>query len=47
MDELERFKIVKNFAIQKMLDLNKEDLKELGVKHDVFFPSRHYTIMVK
>lgn len=37
MDELERFKIVKNFAIQKMLDLNKEDLKELGVKHDVFF----------
>lgn len=37
MDETERFKIVKNFAIQKMLDLNKEDLKELGVKHDVFF----------
>ncbi|MCC8377189.1 MAG: arginine--tRNA ligase [Rickettsia endosymbiont of Graphium doson] len=37
MDEPERFKIVKNFAIQKMLDLNKEDLKELGVKHDVFF----------
>ncbi|MGI4752289.1 MAG: arginine--tRNA ligase [Janthinobacterium lividum] len=37
MDELERFKIVKNFAIQKMLDLNKEDLKELGVKHDIFF----------
>ncbi|WP_341794603.1 arginine--tRNA ligase [Rickettsia endosymbiont of Rhinocyllus conicus] len=37
MDEPKRFKIVKNFAIQKMLDLNKEDLKELGVKHDVFF----------
>ncbi|XVN40304.1 MAG: arginine--tRNA ligase [Rickettsia endosymbiont of Argas persicus] len=37
MEELERFKIVKNFAIQKMLDLNKEDLKELGVKHDIFF----------
>lgn len=36
MDELKRFKIVKNFAIQKMLDLNKEDLKELGVKHDIF-----------
>ncbi|WP_395476768.1 arginine--tRNA ligase [Rickettsia endosymbiont of Pantilius tunicatus] len=37
MDEPERFRIVKNFAIQKMLDLNKEDLKELGVKHDIFF----------
>ncbi len=37
MDEPKRFKIVKNFAIQKMLDLNKEDLKELGVKHDIFF----------
>ncbi|WP_342226342.1 arginine--tRNA ligase [Rickettsia endosymbiont of Urophora cardui] len=37
MDEPKRVKIVKNFAIQKMLDLNKEDLKELGVKHDVFF----------
>ncbi|HJD61285.1 MAG TPA: arginine--tRNA ligase [Rickettsia endosymbiont of Columbicola hoogstraali] len=37
MDEPERFKIVKNFTVQKMLDLNKEDLKKLGVKHDVFF----------
>ncbi len=37
MDEPERFKIVKNFSIQKMLDLNKEDLKDLGVKHDIFF----------
>ncbi|WP_341792276.1 arginine--tRNA ligase [Rickettsia endosymbiont of Gonocerus acuteangulatus] len=37
MDDPERFRIVKNFAIQKMLDLNKEDLKELGIKHDIFF----------
>lgn len=37
MDESQRFKIVKNFAIQKMLDLNKKDLKELGIKHDIFF----------
>jgi len=37
MDEAERFKIVKSFAIEKMLDLNKKDLKELGIKHDIFF----------
>jgi len=37
MAELERFKIVKNFTVQKMLELNKEDLKELGIKHDIFF----------
>lgn len=37
MDDPKRFRIVKNFAIQKMLDLNKEDLKELGIKHDIFF----------
>jgi len=37
MQESEQFKIVKSFAIQKMLDLNKEDLQELGIKHDVFF----------
>lgn len=37
MEEQDKFKIIKNFTIQKMLDLNKEDLKELGIRHDVFF----------
>lgn len=37
MDEAQKFKLVKNFAVQEMLLLNKEDLKELGIKHDVFF----------
>ncbi|WP_347939238.1 arginine--tRNA ligase [Rickettsia oklahomensis] len=37
MDEAERFKIVKNFAVKKMLDLNRKDLEELGIKHDLFF----------
>ncbi|ABV73015.1 arginyl-tRNA synthetase [Rickettsia canadensis str. McKiel] len=37
MDEEERFKIVKNFAVEKMLDLNRKDLEELGIKHDLFF----------
>ncbi|MCZ6886580.1 MAG: arginine--tRNA ligase [Rickettsia endosymbiont of Ixodes persulcatus] len=37
MDEAERFKIVKNFAVKKMLDLNRKDLEELGIKHDIFF----------
>lgn len=37
MDEAERFKIVKNFAVEKMLDLNRKDLADLGIKHDIFF----------
>lgn len=37
MNENERFKIVKNFAVEKMLDLNKKDLADLGIKHDIFF----------
>ncbi|MGX6960523.1 MAG: arginine--tRNA ligase [Rickettsia endosymbiont of Pentastiridius leporinus] len=37
MDESERFSIIKSFAVQQMLELNKEDLKELGIKHDIFF----------
>ncbi|AFC70560.1 arginine--tRNA ligase [Rickettsia australis] len=37
MDEEERFKIVKNFAVEKMLDLNRKDLADLGIKHDIFF----------
>ncbi|MCC8418854.1 MAG: arginine--tRNA ligase [Rickettsia endosymbiont of Glossina mortisans submortisans] len=37
MNEDERFKIVKNFAVEKMLDLNKKDLADLGIKHDIFF----------
>lgn len=37
MDEAERFKIVKNFAVEKMLDLNRKDLVDLGIKHDIFF----------
>ena len=37
MDEAERFKMVKNFAVEKMLDLNRKDLEDLGIKHDIFF----------
>ncbi|HJD55215.1 MAG TPA: arginine--tRNA ligase [Rickettsia endosymbiont of Pyrocoelia pectoralis] len=37
MNEAERFKLIKSFAVQKMLELNKEDLKDLGIKHDIFF----------
>ena len=37
MDEAERFKIVKNFAVEKMLDLNRKDLADLGIKYDIFF----------
>ncbi|WP_218460703.1 arginine--tRNA ligase [Rickettsia sp. TH2014] len=37
MNEDERFKIVKNFAVEKMLDLNRKDLADLGIKHDIFF----------
>ncbi|HJD57713.1 MAG TPA: arginine--tRNA ligase [Rickettsia endosymbiont of Ceroptres masudai] len=37
MNENARFKIVKNFAVEKMLDLNKKDLADLGIKHDIFF----------
>ncbi|WP_341787325.1 arginine--tRNA ligase [Rickettsia endosymbiont of Cantharis rufa] len=37
MGEAERFKIVKNFAVEKMLDLNRKDLADLGIKHDIFF----------
>ncbi|CAK6511424.1 arginine--tRNA ligase [Rickettsia helvetica] len=37
MDEAERFKIVKNFAVEKMLDLNRKDLEDLGIKHNIFF----------
>lgn len=37
MNDAERFKIVKNFAVEKMLDLNRRDLEDLGIKHDIFF----------
>ncbi|WP_121543811.1 arginine--tRNA ligase [Candidatus Rickettsia colombianensi] len=37
MNDAEKFKIVKNFAIEKMLDLNRKDLADLGIKHDIFF----------
>ncbi|ABV75703.1 arginine--tRNA ligase [Rickettsia rickettsii] len=33
----ERFKIIKSFAVEKMLDLNRKDLADLGIKHDIFF----------
>ncbi|CAN7949207.1 unnamed protein product, partial [Ixodes pacificus] len=37
MNDAEKFKIVKNFAVEKMLDLNRKDLADLGIKHDIFF----------
>ncbi|ACR47335.1 arginyl-tRNA synthetase [Rickettsia peacockii str. Rustic] len=37
MNYAERFKIVKSFAVEKMLDLNRKDLADLGIKHDIFF----------
>ncbi|ADE29577.1 arginine--tRNA ligase [Rickettsia prowazekii] len=37
MNDVERFKIIKSFAVEKMLDLNRKDLADLGIKHDVFF----------
>ena len=37
MNDAERFKIIKSFAVEKMLDLNRKDLADLGIKHDIFF----------
>lgn len=37
MNGAERFKIIKSFAVEKMLDLNRKDLADLGIKHDIFF----------
>ncbi|MFA1688837.1 arginine--tRNA ligase [Candidatus Rickettsia barbariae] len=37
MNYAERFKIIKSFAVEKMLDLNRKDLADLGIKHDIFF----------
>ncbi len=37
MNDAERFKIIKSFAAEKMLDLNRKDLADLGIKHDIFF----------
>ncbi|WP_032139282.1 arginine--tRNA ligase [Rickettsia tamurae] len=37
INDAEKFKIVKNFAVEKMLDLNRKDLADLGIKHDIFF----------
>ncbi|WP_017443400.1 arginine--tRNA ligase [Rickettsia gravesii] len=37
MSDAERFKIIKSFAVEKMLDLNRKDLADLGIKHDIFF----------
>ena len=37
MNDAERLKIIKSFAVEKMLDLNRKDLADLGIKHDIFF----------
>lgn len=37
LNDQERFKLIKDFVVQEMLDLNKKDLAALGIKHDVFF----------
>lgn len=40
MDDAEWLPIVKNAAIDAMMDLIREDLADLGVHHDVFFSER-------
>lgn len=37
MPEHEQYKLVKKFAVDEMLAIIKDDLKDLGVNHDVFF----------
>jgi len=37
MSKTDSYKIVKNFAVQEMLSIIKEDLKDLDIKHDIFF----------
>lgn len=40
MPELEQMQILKDFAIEEMMALIKDDLKLLNVQHDVFFSER-------
>lgn len=37
MQENEQYKLVKKFAVEEMLEIIKQDLKDLGVNHDIFF----------
>jgi arginyl-tRNA synthetase len=37
MNEGESFKIIKETVVSSMLDIIKDDLLEMGIKHDVFF----------
>lgn len=37
MSEQERNEIVKKYSVEKMLDLIRSDLKDLGIEHEVFF----------
>ncbi|KZL22901.1 arginine--tRNA ligase [Pseudovibrio sp. Ad37] len=40
MDEGERHALLKGYAVDKMMDLIREDLSALNVKHDVFFSEK-------
>ncbi len=36
MENVERHQLIKEFAIDQMLELIKQDLKDLGISHDIF-----------
>ncbi|XVN43409.1 MAG: arginine--tRNA ligase [Candidatus Rickettsia vulgarisii] len=40
MPDQERNEIVKKYAVEKMLDLIRRDLKDLGIEHEVFFSEK-------
>ncbi|MCC8417493.1 MAG: arginine--tRNA ligase [Rickettsia endosymbiont of Bryobia graminum] len=40
MRDQERNEIVKKYTVEKMLDLIREDLKDLGIEHEVFFSEK-------
>lgn len=40
MSDQERNEIVKEYTVEKMLDLIRDDLKDLGIEHEVFFSEK-------